>query len=146
MKLPFNPLEQAQIVAEARTWLGTPFHHQGRLKGVGVDCAGVAIGTAKNCGFHYDDVLAYSRIPRHGLFRNAIFANTDQVEPGAIELGDLILFQWVGEPQHVAIVSSLVPLRIVHAWQDAGKCVENDMDETWRSRLTDVRRLRRTDQ
>ncbi|MEQ1205780.1 NlpC/P60 family protein, partial [Acinetobacter baumannii] len=25
-------------VQEALTWLGTPYHHQGRVKGVGVDC------------------------------------------------------------------------------------------------------------
>lgn len=26
------------IVEEAKTWLGTKFHHEARLKGVGVDC------------------------------------------------------------------------------------------------------------
>lgn len=26
------------IVAEALTWRGTPYHHEGRIKGVGVDC------------------------------------------------------------------------------------------------------------
>lgn len=28
-----------QIVAEARTWLGTPWHHDAAIKGAGVDCA-----------------------------------------------------------------------------------------------------------
>ena len=27
-----------EAVQEALTWLGTPYHHQGRVKGVGVDC------------------------------------------------------------------------------------------------------------
>ena len=27
------------VVAEACTWLHTPYHHRGRLKGIGVDCA-----------------------------------------------------------------------------------------------------------
>lgn len=27
------------VVIEARSWLGTPYHHHGRIKGVGVDCA-----------------------------------------------------------------------------------------------------------
>ncbi len=27
------------IVAEARSWLGTPYHHRGRVKGEGCDCA-----------------------------------------------------------------------------------------------------------
>lgn len=29
------------ILAEARTWLGTPYHHKGRIKKVGVDCGGL---------------------------------------------------------------------------------------------------------
>lgn len=28
-----------EVVAEARTWIGTPFHHEARVKGHGVDCA-----------------------------------------------------------------------------------------------------------
>jgi hypothetical protein len=27
------------IVTEARAWMGTPYHHHARIKGVGVDCA-----------------------------------------------------------------------------------------------------------
>jgi NlpC/P60 family putative phage cell wall peptidase len=30
--------QRARVIAEARTWLRTPYHHQGRIKGVGVDC------------------------------------------------------------------------------------------------------------
>lgn len=34
-----NELEQRnRVIAEARTWLRTPYHHQGRIKGAGVDC------------------------------------------------------------------------------------------------------------
>lgn len=28
-----------RVIAEARTWLSTAYHHQARIKGVGVDCA-----------------------------------------------------------------------------------------------------------
>lgn len=30
---------RARVVAEALSWLGCPYHHHGRIKGVGVDCA-----------------------------------------------------------------------------------------------------------
>ena len=30
--------QRAAVVAEARTWLRTPFHHAARLKGIGADC------------------------------------------------------------------------------------------------------------
>ena len=35
------------IIAEARSWLGTPWHHQASLKGVGCDCIGFVRGVAK---------------------------------------------------------------------------------------------------
>ncbi len=31
------------IVAEARSWVGTPYHHHARIKGVGVDCAQILL-------------------------------------------------------------------------------------------------------
>ena len=31
--------ERAAVVAEARAWLRTPYHHMGRVKGAGADCA-----------------------------------------------------------------------------------------------------------
>lgn len=31
--------QRERVVAEALTWLRTPYHHRGRIKGVGVDCA-----------------------------------------------------------------------------------------------------------
>ena len=30
--------EREWLVAEALTWLGTPYHHAGRVKGGGTDC------------------------------------------------------------------------------------------------------------
>jgi cell wall-associated NlpC family hydrolase len=41
---------EAAIVAEAITWLGTPYHNHGRMKGVGVDCAMLILETAIRAG------------------------------------------------------------------------------------------------
>jgi NlpC/P60 family putative phage cell wall peptidase len=32
------------IVAETRSWIGTPYRHQASLKGVGCDCLGLVRG------------------------------------------------------------------------------------------------------
>lgn len=32
---------RSRVLIEARSWLGTPYHHKGRVKGVGVDCGGL---------------------------------------------------------------------------------------------------------
>ena len=37
--MPDIDAERAAVVAEARAWLRTPYHHMGRVKGAGVDCA-----------------------------------------------------------------------------------------------------------
>ena len=39
-----------QILAEADSWLLTPFHHRGLVKGVGVDCAHFLIGVFSAVG------------------------------------------------------------------------------------------------
>jgi len=126
---------RASIVFEARTWLDTPFHHQGRVKGEGVDCAGLPIGVAKACGLTWADVSGYGRVPRHGVFQAVVQSTLQRIFVQEVQPGDLMVFAWRAEPQHIAIVSQTAPLRIIHAWQDAGRCVENDLDSTWRARL-----------
>ena len=37
----------ADAVRVARTYIGTPFHHMGRLPGVGLDCAGLLVCVAR---------------------------------------------------------------------------------------------------
>jgi NlpC/P60 family putative phage cell wall peptidase len=39
-----------RIIDEAMTWLGTPYHHQARVKGCGVDCAQLLIQVFHNVG------------------------------------------------------------------------------------------------
>ena len=35
---------RTRIIAEARAWIGTPYRHQGSLRGVGCDCLGLIRG------------------------------------------------------------------------------------------------------
>jgi NlpC/P60 family putative phage cell wall peptidase len=41
--------KREEVVQEAQTWLGTPYHHQGRIKGAGVDCAMLLIEVFRTC-------------------------------------------------------------------------------------------------
>ena len=38
------------IISEARSWLGTPFHHRAMVRGAGVDCAHFLIGVYSAVG------------------------------------------------------------------------------------------------
>ena len=43
--------EQRQaVVAEALTWLGTPYHHRARVKGAGVDCGQLLAAVFEGAG------------------------------------------------------------------------------------------------
>ncbi len=57
------------IVAEARSWIGTPYHHHGRIKGVGVDCAQILAAVYEVAGLvPHLDLGNYS--PQWHLHRN----------------------------------------------------------------------------
>ena len=47
----------AKIIEAALSWVGTPYHHQQRLKGVGVDCAHLVAGVAIDAGLLSPDVI-----------------------------------------------------------------------------------------
>jgi cell wall-associated NlpC family hydrolase len=42
--------ERLRVVRVARTWIGTPFHANGRLRGVGSDCLTTLAGIAEDAG------------------------------------------------------------------------------------------------
>ncbi|SHF42059.1 putative phage cell wall peptidase, NlpC/P60 family [Ruegeria intermedia] len=39
-----RPVAPAKVIAAARSWLGTPYHDQQSVKGIGCDCLGLARG------------------------------------------------------------------------------------------------------
>jgi cell wall-associated NlpC family hydrolase len=49
--------QRQHVLDEARTWLGTPYHHKGRSKGVGVDCGGILYEVFK------DHIIGWSDFP-----------------------------------------------------------------------------------
>ena len=44
MTQPLALADPARVIAIARSWLGTPYHDQASLRGVGCDCLGLARG------------------------------------------------------------------------------------------------------
>jgi len=137
-------MDSAAIVAEARTYIGTPFQHQARLKGVGVDCIGVIVGVAHTLGISEFDTVDYARQPDPSKMGAALNAHLDRVNLSDIRPGDILWLRMTREPMHVAIVTETDPLRIVHALSRAGvsRCVEQGIDDAWRRRIVACFRYR----
>lgn len=127
------------IVSAARQWIGTPFHHQGRVMGAGCDCIGLVVGVAIALGVPVRDASGYSRTPSGGHLQAALDAQLDRVQ--AVEPGRIVLMRFDGEPQHVGIVSRSEftgELTLIHAWAQARRVVEHHLDDTWHSRITAI--------
>ena len=128
---------RAQIVAEARSWLGTRWQHQGRVKGHGVDCAGLVIGVAHALGLSDAKVTGYGRRPDGFTLRALCDAHMPAVPLEAMRPGDVVLMRIVRDEQHLGILGEHGGvLTLIHAHAEKRKTVEHRLDELWRGRIT----------
>lgn len=120
--------QREAVVAEARSWIGTPYHHAARLKGVGVDCAQIIAAVFENAG-----VVPPIPIPRYPpdwhLNRSAerymgIVLQHGREIAGPPQPGDIILLRFGRCFSHGGIVTDW-PL-MVHAWMPAHRVLEVD--------------------
>lgn len=130
-----------EFVNAAKRRIGTPFQHQGRLIGVAMDCAGVALGAMDDADIPHAVITGYSRQPDPERFRAYILDYCNPIRFDELQCGDLMTFRFA-EEQHLAIVSALDPLTIIHAYEKVGKVVENPIDAVWLNRMRGCYRLK----
>lgn len=130
-----------EVIAAARACIGTPFRHQGRLPGVGLDCAGLGIVAAKAAGIEIKDFAGYPRTPFDGMLKKMFDEQNGLQKIGINDAapGDVLLMRISSAPQHVAILSHNGFM--IHAYQGVGKAVEQRIDDVWRSRIVAVYRF-----
>lgn len=130
------------ILAAARACVGTPFRHQGRLPGIGLDCAGVVIEVARAVGASPIDVSGYGRVPVNGQLEAALDAQPDleRVDRDDRQPGDILLMRFAGEPQHLAVLTGAGT--IIHSYEAPGRCCEHDLTAAWAARIVRVYRFR----
>lgn len=131
------------VVKAARAWIGTPYHHQASLKGVGTDCLGLIRGVWRDLyGVEAERAPGYSRdwgevsgketlvdaALRHMIPRNGF------VIP---EPGDLLIFRMRpgAIAKHAALLAT--PATMIHAMEDR-LTSEVPFNTWWRRRLAAV--------
>lgn len=130
------------IVTAARACLGTPFAHQGRVIGVGLDCVGVAVHAVRSIGVDVLDIPGYGRTPNNGRLASAMDAQCGLERVHNIaerRAGDILLLRFFREPQHVGICTGD---GIIHAYQAVDGCCEHPIDEKWAARIVRVYRVK----
>lgn len=130
-----------QIISAARACLGTPFRHQGRAPGVGLDCAGLGIAAAAGAGIEIQDFSGYPRLPFDGMLKKMFDEQRHLKRIARIDAapGDVLLMRIATAPQHVAILS--YDGYMIHAYQNVGKVVEQRIDDDWRNKIIAVYRF-----
>ena len=133
-------LDRARIVAAARGWIGTPYHHQASAKGVGCDCLGLVRGIWRELvGPEPEPIPPYASDWSEATGRDALLEAGMRhfvgVDPGRMRAGDVAVFRWKPEwpAKHLAIV--VEPHGLIHAYDAAGAVVEAPFAAAWRRRL-----------
>ncbi len=119
MTSPIATADPARVIAVARTWLGTPYHDQASLRGVGCDCL-----DSRDWGETGPrEVLA------DGARRMMPELAASEAGPGA-----LVLFRMMPRAiaKHVGILTG--PDTFLHAYERLG-VIEEPLTPTWRRRI-----------
>ena len=130
-------IARVAIVAEARSWLGTPYQHQASAKGAGCDCLGLVRGVWRALyGEEPEPVPPYAPDwAEAGGEELMLAAARRRLRPSnALRPGDVLLFRMAaGAPvKHAAIASA--GDRMIHAYWGRA-VVESWMGPWWRGRL-----------
>ena len=119
--------KREEIIKEARSWLNPPtaYHHQARLKGVGVDCAQFLIDIYFKCGLipdlkitdysmqwalHHNDEKYLGWVKKYAV----------EISEAEVKPGDIALFKFGRVIGHGAIVVKW-PI-VIHAFNKVGVC------------------------
>lgn len=125
---------RAEIVAEARKWIDTPWKHQGRSER-GIDCAGVVVKTAHALKFSEFDVTNYQRNTRGHQFMDYFREHMEEIPLTKIQEGDVVLFRDSMFPCHSAVVSvKHGELHIIHAYARRKQVLEEPLSAEWKGK------------
>jgi NlpC/P60 family putative phage cell wall peptidase len=129
------------VIDEALTWLGTPYRHQGRRKGVGCDCIGLVLGVWQGL---------YGTVPEQPVPYAPDWdeAGTEKLLTGVARHfrekpkdemagGDLLIFRWRPHlpAKHAGIL--IGQDRFVHAYESMAVSLSALVPQ-WRRRVAGV--------
>lgn len=131
--------DPALVIAAARSWLGTPYHDQASLRGVGCDCLGLARGVWREVvGDEPFQIPPYSRdwgetgtrdVLADGAAKMMIPVPLNDTHPGC-----LVLFRMTPRAmaKHVGILTGQDSF--IHSYERLG-VLEEPLTPIWRRRI-----------
>lgn len=140
-------VDPAQIIAAASECLGTPFRHQARVPGLGIDCAGLLVHCFKSLALPYHDEMGYPRSPYDGLLESILDSQPSlrRITLQEAQAGDWLVMRIRSAPQHIALHAGERGGHpyIIHASSEHGSVVMHRLDHLWRPRVMRAYRMER---
>jgi NlpC/P60 family putative phage cell wall peptidase len=129
---------RADVVALARAWIGTPYHHQASAIGVGTDCLGLVRGLYRT--LHGDEpqpVPGYARDWAEATCEETMLAaarrHLIEIDAAAAQPGDVLVFRYRRRysAKHAAVLAGAT---LIHAVEGA-PVGEVPFNAWWRRRI-----------
>lgn len=130
-------IKRTDIIFQAKTWIGTNFRYQGRIKknnlnNGGVDCLGLIFGVCDEVGYTYEekllsyyDNIVYSKKPNFEILKEKFSLFFNIKDKKFLDIGDIILKQISKEQYHLMFYNYNT---VIHASATAHKVVEHIND------------------
>ena len=130
------------VIAEALSWVGTPYRHQGAKKGVGCDCLGLVLGVWRSLyGAAPERPGAYApdwaEAGEREMLLDGARRHFGEKPLAQMQPGDLLLFRWRPHlpAKHAGILTA--PGHFVHAYQGHAVTISALVPQ-WRRRIAGV--------
>ena len=131
-----------RVVDVARTWIGTPYRHQGCVAGAGADCLGLLRGIWRDMyGAEPEPVPPYTADWAEPSGREALWEAAGRLlvpcRAGAEGPGDVLLFRMRdgGIAKHLGIAAEVgATASFIHAYSGHG-VVESPLSQPWARRI-----------
>lgn len=140
---------QNKIIEHARDWIGTPYQHQGYLRGLACDCVGLVLAVGRELSFiniTHSELLKiwnYGRLPNPVMMLATMEKFLTRSQDEELKEGDILLIEWKpGYPMHLAIYTGNKTNTIIHAYRVCGFVCEQRLDKLWKGRINSVWRYR----
>ena len=118
---------RSEIVAAARSCVGTRFRVQGRVPGVGLDCLGVVIIAGLGAGVRLPDAADYL-LRGAGVLRLDARIAEAMLRVDRAGAGDVMLFEPGPEMRHLGVWTGV---SVIHAHAGLRRVVEGPVDPAW---------------
>lgn len=127
---------RADIVMEARSYLGTPYLHLQR-SGRFLDCVGLIIIIGRKFGLGDYTREDYSKIPDPAHMEANLKARLDPIQTIDAKPGDIYWLSFAKVPRHVGIIGDYIHggQSLIHSYAEMGCVVEHRIDTKWQRRI-----------